>query len=197
MRAVASYAAGILTLVMILASGGAWSLTDEARLLPVQLSSVHAQFPYLADVAPRAAEVEPRALPPGCRPGLVGATCAITVVAGGLDLPRDAYDLVPAEVNRVSDWRPLVEQFFEPRHVDRALRVIACESGGRVAAKNPTSTASGLFQHLASMWPERSANAGWSGSDVFDPVANVAVAAWLVYDFGGWSHWGPSGGCWR
>lgn len=197
MRAVASYAAGIFTLVMILASGGAWTLTDEAPLLPVQLNSGHAAFPYETDIAPPTAAVELRPLPPGCRPGLVGATCAITVVAGGLEMPRDAYDLVPDEVAQVSDWRPLVEQFFEPRHVDRALRVIACESGGRVAAKNPTSTASGLFQHLASMWPERSADAGWPGADVFDPVANVAVAAWLVYDFGGWSHWNPSRGCWR
>lgn len=197
MRVVASYAAGILTLVMILASGGAWTLTDETRLLPVQLSSAHAAFPYEADIAPPTSAAEPRSLPPGCRPGLVGATCAFTAVAGGLDLPRDAYDLVPAEVARISDWRPLVEQFFEPRHVDRALRIIACESGGRVGAKNPTSTASGLFQHLASRWPERSASAGWAGSDVFDPVANVAVAAWLVYDFGGWAHWNPSRGCWR
>jgi len=197
MRAVASYAAGILTLAMILASGGAWSLTDETRLIPVQLSAVHAAFPFEADLAVPEPLPETRSLPPGCQPGLVGATCAVTVVAGGLDVPRTAYDLVPAEVNRVSDWRPLVSHFFEPRHVDRALGIIACESGGRTQAKNPTSTASGLFQHLGSMWAKRSVNAGWGGSDIFDPVANVAVAAWLVYDDGGWSHWSPSSGCWR
>ena len=197
MRAVVSYAAGVLTLLMILASGGAWTLTNESGLLPIQLNEIHAQLPYATDL-PTPEAVEPvRELPPGCRLAFEGATCAPTVVAGGLDVPFDAYDLVPDEISALSDWRPLVTQFFEPHHVDRALRIIRCESGGNPAAKNPASTASGLFQHLASMWPERSVAAGWSGSDVFDPVANVAVAAWLVYDFGGWAHWYPSANCWR
>lgn len=197
MRAVASYAAGVLTLVMILASGGAWTFTSESEFVPVQLNVSGVEFAYAGDLpAPEAPPVE-RSLPPGCQPGLAGATCAVTAVAGGLDVPRDAYDLVPVEISQVSDWRPLVEAFFEAPDVGRALRVIACESGGRPAAKNPASTASGLFQHLASLWNTRSAQAGWAGSDVFDPVANVAVAAWLVYDHGGWSHWSPSAGCWR
>src|SRR5690606_27920786 len=100
-------------------------------------------------------------------------------------------------VTSIADWRPLVARFFDPAHVDRALRIMTCESNGRVWAKNPRSTASGLFQHLGSLWATRSAAAGWAGSDVFDPVANVAVAAWLVYDNGGWSHWNASAGCWR
>ena len=93
-------------------------------------------------------------------------------------------------------WVPLVYTYFEPDDVDRALAVIECESGGDPNAKNPNSTASGLFQHLASMWPERSVAAGWSGHGVFEPEANVAVAAWLVYDGGGWSHWYASVHCW-
>jgi hypothetical protein len=197
MRAVVSYAAGVLTLLMILASGGAWALTSEPGLVPIQLNEIHAEFPYLDELAPPETEEPVRGLPPGCRLAFEGAACATTTVAGGLDVPFDAYDLVPDEVSAMSDWRPLVSQFFEPQHVDRALRIIRCESGGRPSIKNPTSTASGLFQHLASMWPERSAAAGWSGADVFDPVANTAVAAWLVYDFGGWSHWYPSANCWR
>lgn len=197
MRAVVSYAAGLLTLGMILMSGGAWTLTDESRLLPTQLDLSTIELPYSGDL-PEVAEIpEPRELPPGCRPGLIGATCPETVVAGGLDVPRNAYDLVPDAVSGVSDWRPLVGQFFDPGDVDRALRVIGCESRGDASAKNPTSTASGLFQHLGSLWGERSAAAGWAGSEVFDPVANVAVAAWLVYENGGWSHWTPSAGCWR
>lgn len=195
MRAVVSYTAGILTLVMMLASGSAWSLTEEPDLTPVNIHPSHARLAFVTDVVPPA--VRARDLPPGCRPPVVGSTCAFTVVAGGLDVPRTAHDLVPDEVVSPDDWRPLVEQFFAPGHVRRALRIIACESGGRADAKNPTSTASGLFQHLASLWPERSAEAGWAGADVFDPVANVAVAAWLVYEDGGWSHWNPSAGCWR
>lgn len=196
MRAVVSYSAGILTLVMMLASGSAWNLTTDPGLAPVVVHPSHARFALVGDVADDPIP-EPRPLPPGCRPPVVGATCAVTAVAGALDVPRDAWDLVPVRVTQVDDWRPLVEQFFAPGHVRRALRVIMCESGGRADAKNPISTASGLFQHLGSLWPERAAEAGWSGADVFDPVANVAVAAWLVYEDGGWSHWNQSAGCWR
>ncbi len=88
----------------------------------------------------------------------------------------------------VERWRPLVTTFFLPDDVPWAMRVLTCESRGDPDAKNPRSTASGLFQHLASYWPERSVNAGWPGSDVFDPVANVAVAAWLFYSDGP-GHW--------
>lgn len=90
----------------------------------------------------------------------------------------------------------LVFTYFQPDDVGRALAVMDCESGGNPDAKNPYSTASGLFQHLASMWPERSEAAGWDGYSVFDPEANVAVAAWLVYEGGGWSHWNASKHCW-
>lgn len=90
----------------------------------------------------------------------------------------------------------LVFTYFQPDDVGRALAVMYCESGGDPDAKNPYSTASGLFQHLASMWPERSEAAGWDGRSVFEPEANVAVAAWLVYEGGGWSHWNASKSCW-
>ena len=88
----------------------------------------------------------------------------------------------------VERWRPLVESFFLAGDVPWAMRVLACESNGDPDAKNPRSTASGLFQHLASYWPERSVAAGWPRTDVFDPVANVAVAAWLFY-IDGPGHW--------
>ena len=196
MRVVASYIAGILTLMMILASGGAWTTSQEVRLQPVSLPASAVALPYTGDIPEPPDQPDPRPLPPGCVLAVDDAACAVTAVAGALDVPVDARDLVPLEVERVSDWRPLVSQFFEPHHVNRALTVIRCESGGNPWAKNPRSTASGLFQHLASLWPERSAKAGWSGADVFDPVANVAVASWLVYEAGGWSHWYPSAGCW-
>jgi hypothetical protein len=96
----------------------------------------------------------------------------------------------------VEDWRPLVAVYFAPGDVDQALRIIQCESQGKPTAKNPNSSASGLFQHLASAWAERSAKAGWAGADIFDPTANIAVAAWLVYEGGGWSHWNASRWCW-
>ncbi len=88
----------------------------------------------------------------------------------------------------VERWRPLVEAYFLPGDVPWAMRVLRCESQGDAAAKNPRSTASGLFQHLARLWPERAARAGWPAADVFDPTANVAVAAWLYYTDGR-GHW--------
>lgn len=88
----------------------------------------------------------------------------------------------------VERWRPIVERYFPEDRIDWALRIIECESHGDPAAKNPYSTASGLFQHLASLWPERSARAGFAGADVFDPFANVAVGAWLLEN-GGPGNW--------
>lgn len=88
----------------------------------------------------------------------------------------------------VEQWRSLVATYFPAEQVEAALRVMACESGGNPDAKNPTSSASGLFQHLASYWPDRSTRAGWGGADIFNPEANVAVAAWLQA-WGGWGHW--------
>ena len=88
----------------------------------------------------------------------------------------------------VERWRPLVATFFLADDVPWAMRVLECESHGDPLAKNPRSSASGLFQHLASYWPERAEQAGWPLSDVYDPVANVAVAAWLYY-MDGPDHW--------
>ena len=88
-------------------------------------------------------------------------------------------------------WRPLVATFFPGADVERALRILACESNGDPNAVNPTSGAAGLFQHIPRFWDERSAAAGHPGANVFDPVANIAVAAWLAYEApaGGWHHW--------
>ena len=71
------------------------------------------------------------------------------------------------------------------------MRVMACESLGDPNARNPRSGASGLFQHMPRYWPERSAAAGFGGRSIFDPEANVGVAAWMIYEYpgGGWKHW--------
>lgn len=88
-------------------------------------------------------------------------------------------------------WRPLVEAYFEPGDVDRAIRIMACESNGDPRARNPWSGASGLFQHMPRYWSERTSAAGFPGASIFDPEANVAAAAYLLYDYpgGGWHHW--------
>ncbi len=102
-------------------------------------------------------------------------------------LDRPAWPTGPG----AEGWRPLVEAYFRPGDVDRAIRVMACESLGDPDAVNRYSGASGLFQHIPRYWPERSAAAGFAGRSIFDPEANVGVAAWMIYDYagGGWQHW--------
>lgn len=129
-------------------------------------------------------------------------------LARGLKLPvPDVLPTIPSEIvdeflgelamppwptgPGAEGWRPLVEEYFKPGDVDRAIRIMSCESLGEPSARNPSSGASGLFQHMPGYWTERSQAAGFAGHSIFDPVANVAVAAWLVYEYGagGWQHW--------
>ena len=87
----------------------------------------------------------------------------------------------------VEQWRGLVSAYFLTENVDRALRVMACESGGNPSAKNPRSTASGLYQFLKGWW-----SGAWGGTGVFDPFdpeANIRAAAWLSKGGADWSHW--------
>ena len=96
----------------------------------------------------------------------------------------------------VEQWRWLVEKYFPADRVDEAMRVMACESRGNPNAKNPNSSATGLFQFLDGTWAWMSVLSGWNGYSRLDPEANVAVAAYLV-DFslrnghpgGAWGHW--------
>jgi hypothetical protein len=94
----------------------------------------------------------------------------------------------------VERWRSLVEQYFAPNRIDEALSIIDCESNGDPNARNPRSSASGLFQFLDRTWAHSSEQAGFRGESPFSPEANIAAAAWLVeYSLGvgdsPWAHW--------
>jgi hypothetical protein len=80
----------------------------------------------------------------------------------------------------VERWRPLVAAYFPASLVDEALAVIRCESFGDPAEVNPSSGASGLFQHMLRYWPARAAAAGFPGASPLEPEPNIAAAAWLV-----------------
>lgn len=96
----------------------------------------------------------------------------------------------------VEQWRPLVERYFPPERVAEAMSVMWCESRGNPDAKNPSSSATGLFQFLKGTWAWASVESGWGGYSRLDPEANIAAAAWLVdysvrtnHPYGAWGHW--------
>lgn len=72
--------------------------------------------------------------------------------------------------------------------------IAKCESGYNPNAKNPRSSASGLFQHLARYWPARAEAVGMPGASVFDPVANARAAALMMSEQGS-QPWYPSRHC--
>lgn len=218
MRALISTVTGLALLTAIFLAGGAGFMADEAptpdtspaRPWPIAAPFTEDLQPLMVrDVlrapAPPAEPVPLRAFEEpahgqtlnewfGCDIPHRDAVCILREIGIGALVPDEPDH--PGDRDAIARWRPLVSQFFEEADVDRALDVIWCESRGDRWAKNPNSTASGLFQHLASMWGDRAPLAGFPTADVYDPVANVGVAAWLVYERGGWSHWYPSESCW-
>lgn len=76
------------------------------------------------------------------------------------------------------------------------MREIArCESGFNPNARNPTSSASGVFQWIRSSWISYSARAGHGGRSVFEVWANVDTAGHAIAT-GGPGPWAASRGCW-
>lgn len=163
------------------------------RPIPRLVSAGGANFFHVDAVTPLGADLRSGQ---GCHPvDRHGPPCAEPAEPVAVSEPHSPGLTVGAMAG-VDRWRDLVSRYFAPDDVDRALDIIRCESHGNPDAANPISSARGLFQHLASMWPERAAQAGRPGADIYDPDANIAVAAWLVYHGGGWQHWNASGGCW-
>lgn len=98
----------------------------------------------------------------------------------------------PIVVSGVEQWRGMVAAYFPEWAVGDALSVMSCESRGNPNAKNPTSSAAGLFQFIRSTWDWVAPNVGAGSYDsgaVYDPASNVAAAHWLWSSTGGWSHW--------
>ncbi len=89
--------------------------------------------------------------------------------------------------------RALVSLYFKPEDVNRAVRVAWCTSRFDPNSVDRRTGGVGLFQHLPKYWEERAAKAGFPGADPTDPEANVAAAAWAVYEGGGWDVFACSG----
>lgn len=69
-------------------------------------------------------------------------------------------------------------------------KIIWCESGWKPLAKNPNSTASGLFQFIASTWNS------WGEGNVFDSYDNIRAGVKL-YQAQGTRPWLESKSCWQ
>lgn len=82
--------------------------------------------------------------------------------------------------------RALVELYFEPQDVNRAVRIAWCESRFDPGATDLRTGGIGLFNHLPRYWDDRAANAGFEGVAATDAQASTAAAAWEVYNGAGW-----------
>jgi hypothetical protein len=111
----------------------------------------------------------------------------------------------PDEVDRPTGpptLRELIEAYLKPEDHAWAEEVAFCESSAQPDdvfsfAVNRSSRAAGWFQHLPKFWEERTEAAGIAGASIADPVAQVQVAAYLLYETsGGRHHWVQSKACW-
>lgn len=87
----------------------------------------------------------------------------------------------------VERWRPLVEKYFPPELVDKALHVINFESGGNASASGDNGVAIGLFQiQDSTRFKGRPTKA-----QLLDPEFNIKYAAEsLGAASGKWGDWG-------
>jgi len=139
-----------------------------------------------------------------------GATAAVAVATAAVDQAADTAGTTPTEaaesedtsdddgsaagtiISPSSGWlsevevRALVELYFEPQDVNRAVRVAWCESRFDPNATDLKTGGVGLFNHLPNYWDERASNAGFPGIEAIDAQANTAAAAWEVYNGAGW-----------
>ena len=83
--------------------------------------------------------------------------------------------------------RALVTRDFRPEDVNRAIRVAWCQSRFNPSSSDPQTGGTGLFHHLPEFWEARAEAVDFAGAEPSDPEANVAAAAYAVYEEGGWA----------
>lgn len=111
----------------------------------------------------------------------------------------------PYTCERLPTLGDLINTYFLPEDRAWAFRVAFCESSGEPEdvfnEEISSALAVGWFQHLKKYWETgyrrgRAWDAGFGGYSIFDPIANVGVAAHLFYTSGD-QHWNPSKSCWK
>lgn len=100
------------------------------------------------------------------------------------DTTGGVYRGVGNQTTDVERWRPLVLRYF-PTNVEQMLCIMRKESGGNPNAKNPTSTAMGLFQVMASVWAE---SFNLEPNNLYHAETNVRIAR-EIYNIQGYKAW--------
>lgn len=106
---------------------------------------------------------------------------------------EDEGEIEPVDTVPTHGWlsemqvRALIEHHFRAEDVNRAIRVAWCQSRFNPTSSNPETGAVGLFHHVPEFWAQRADAVGFQGAEPTDPEANVAAAAYAVYEEGGWA----------
>jgi hypothetical protein len=114
------------------------------------------------------------------------------VTAEGL-MSAEADSEIPLDTVPTRGWlsemqvRALVSRYFRAEDVNRAIRVAWCQSRFNPTSTDPQTGGVGLFHHLPEFWEARAEAVDFAGADATDPEANVAAAAYAVYEEGGWA----------
>ena len=105
----------------------------------------------------------------------------------------------PGGRQNVENWRSTVAKYWPADRVDCVLGIIYRESGGDPTARNASSNALGLMQHLGKYWPSRAAGAGFVDSNgliasPYNGAANIAAGKWVAdwaeqYQGAWWKPW--------
>lgn len=83
------------------------------------------------------------------------------------------------------------EMGFSNRDITTMVRIAKCESGFKANAKNPTSTATGIFQIIIGTWDgNKCSGERWDYED------NIKCA-WKIYKLRGTQPWVSSENCWN
>lgn len=92
----------------------------------------------------------------------------------------------------------MIEQFSSTYGVDGtlALSIANCESQLNAQAKNPDSTAKGIYQFLDSSWDLYSRLHWGESRDVLDSKSNIELGVWVLSQ-DGTQPWESSRLCWE
>lgn len=97
----------------------------------------------------------------------------------------------------VQEYQQVVELYFQPQDVNKALLIIFCESSGRRGITNTNkngTTDKGIFQFNDLTWAWLQDKLKFEG-DRFNVELSTRIASWLAYN-DGFHHWNSSKHCW-